>query len=180
MSKSFYAIALLAASTLAACSDSDNTEPTPLPSIVELAADTPALSFLVQAILESDAKCGTDFAATLSGSGDFTVFAPTNDAFVAANNALGAATVLSCEVLPTVLAFHVAQGRLDSKAVLASTSIQMLSGEAAQVSGASIAGAPLNLGLLDIAASNGIVHVVDAVMLPPSILSALGGASAAR
>jgi transforming growth factor-beta-induced protein len=180
MSKSLYAIALLAATSLAACSDSDTTEPAPLPSIVELAVETPALSVLVEAIQESDAKCGTNFAATLSGPGDFTVFAPTNNAFTAAIGALGAATVLSCDVLPTVLAFHVTQGRLDSKAVLARSSIQMLSGETAQIVGSTIAGAPLNLGLLDVAASNGIVHVVDAVMLPPSIVSALGGTSPAR
>lgn len=41
------------------------------------------------------------------------------------------------------------------------------------MSGTTIAGAPLNLGLVDISASNGIVHVVDAVLIPGSILAAL-------
>ena len=49
----------------------------------------------------------------------------------------------------------------------------MLSGEEAVVEGTTIAGAPLNLGLVNISASNGIVHVVDGVLIPPSILAAL-------
>jgi uncharacterized surface protein with fasciclin (FAS1) repeats len=49
----------------------------------------------------------------------------------------------------------------------------MLSGEWATVEGTTIAGAPLNLDLINISASNGIVHVVDGVLLPPSILAAL-------
>jgi uncharacterized surface protein with fasciclin (FAS1) repeats len=179
MRKAFAIMALLAPLTLAACDDS-GTEPT-LPTIAQLAQETPALSTLLTAIGESDKSCGTNFAATLSGPGDFTVFAPTNDAFNAIIGALGAGTVLSCDVLPTVLSFHVAQGRLDSKAVLARSEIQMLSGERAAVSGTKIAGAPLNLSLIDIRASNGIVHVVDAVLIPQSILNALGaGPLAAR
>jgi len=174
MRKSFMAIALLASTGLAACSDSTEPE-VAQQTIAELAAETPALSTLLSAIQQSDASCGTNFAAALSGAGDFTVFAPTNDAFAAVIGQLGAETVLSCAVLPTVLAFHVAQGRLDSKAVLGLAELQMLSGERAAISGTSIAGAPLNLNLLDLQASNGIVHVVDAVMIPPSIQSALAG-----
>ena len=131
---------------------------------------TPALSTLVTAIGVSDTNCGTSFGETLSGPrGQFTVFAPTNAAFDAAFSALGAATVLSCDVLPTVLAYHVTRGRQTSKSVLARPGFRMLSGEYAPVVGTTIAGAPLNLGLIDISASNGIVHVVDAVLVPPSI-----------
>ena len=143
-------------------------------TIVELAQGTSALSTLVFAIGYSDANCGTSFAATLgSKNGQYTVFAPTNDAFATLIAALGQQTVLSCDVLPTVLAFHVTRGRHTSTSVLAHESIRMLSGERAVVDGTTIAGAPLNLGLVNISASNGIVHVVDAVLLPPSILAAL-------
>jgi transforming growth factor-beta-induced protein len=143
-------------------------------TIVELAQGTSALSTLVFAIGYSDANCGTSFAATLGSAGaQYTVFAPTNDAFSALIGALGAPTVLSCDVLPTVLAFHVTPGRHTSTSVLAHKSIRMLSGESAVVEGTTIAGAPLNLGLVNISASNGIVHVVDGVLLPPSILNAL-------
>ena len=143
-------------------------------TIVELAQGTTALSTLVSAIGYSDATCGTSFAATLgSKGGQYTVFAPTNDAFASLIGELGEATVLSCDVLPTVLAFHVTRGRHTSTSVLAHQSIRMLSGERAAVEGTTIAGAPLNLGLVNISASNGIVHVVDDVLLPPSILAAL-------
>lgn len=143
-------------------------------TIVQLAQGTSALSTLVFAIGYSDANCGTSFAATLSSTtAQYTVFAPTNDAFSALIGALGAPTVLSCEVLPMVLAFHVTPGRHTSTSVLAHKSIRMLSGEFAAVDGTTIAGAPLNLGLVNISATNGIVHVVDGVLLPPSILNAL-------
>lgn len=143
-------------------------------TIVELAQGTSALSTLVFAIGYSDANCGTSFGATLGSTGaQYTVFAPTNDAFSALIGALGAPTVLSCDVLPTVLAFHVTPGRHTSTSVLARNSFRMLSGEWAAVEGTTIAGAPLNLGLVNISASNGIVHVVDGVLLPPSILNAL-------
>lgn len=143
-------------------------------TIVELAQGTSVLSTLVFAIGYSDANCGTSFAATLgSAGGQYTVFAPTNDAFSALIGALGAQTVLSCDVLPTVLAFHVTPGRHTSTSVLSRDRIRMLSGEWAAVEGTTIAGAPLNLGLVNISASNGIVHVVDGVLLPPSILNAL-------
>jgi len=142
-------------------------------TILTLAQQTNALSTLVFAIGYSDANCGTNFAATLgSNNGQYTVFAPTNAAFATLIAALGAPTVLSCDVLPTVLAFHVTRGRHTSTSVLAHKEIRMLSGESAQVNGTTIAGAPLNLSLVNISASNGIVHVVDAVLLPPSILAA--------
>jgi transforming growth factor-beta-induced protein len=142
-------------------------------TIVELAQGTSALSTLVFAIGYSDANCGTSFAATLgSKGGQYTVFAPTDAAFATLIGALGEATVLSCDVLPTVLAFHVTPGRHTSTSVLAHDRFRMLSGEWATVEGTTIAGAPLNLDLINISASNGIVHVVEGVLLPPSILAA--------
>ena len=180
----------LGALALAACSDatapSANPDTRSLSShagvsakpgdstILELAQATDALSTLVFAVGYSDANCGTSFAATLSSTdAQYTVFAPTNAAFSTLIAALGAPTVLSCDVLPTVLAFHVTRGRHTSTSVLAHKRIRMLSGEWAAVEGTTIAGAPLNLGLVNISASNGVVHVVDAVLLPPSIVAAL-------
>jgi transforming growth factor-beta-induced protein len=190
MSKRFLApVGALSVLLLAACSDSPSApvdavtaEAPPsfaaaarpsTASIVDLAVATDALSTLVFAIGYSDENCGTGFGALLSGAGQYTAFAPTNDAFDTLIGALGAELVLSCDVLPTVLAFHVAPGRLNSQAVLNRKSIRMLSGESAAVSGTTIAGAPLNLDLVNISASNGIVHVVDAVLIPGSILAAL-------
>jgi uncharacterized surface protein with fasciclin (FAS1) repeats len=136
---------------------------------------TDALSTLVFAIGYSDDTCDTSFGEVLSGKGQFTVFAPTNDAFGAIladpPEGLGADVVLSCDVLPTVLAYHVTRGRQTSGAVLENDEYRMLSGEFAAVDAdaLTVGGARLNLGLLDISGSNGIVHVVDDVLLPPSI-----------
>lgn len=143
-------------------------------TIVQLAQATPTLSTLVFAIGYSDTNCGTSFGAALSSTDNqFTVFAPTDAAFATLISTLGAPTVLSCNVLPTVLAFHVTPGRHTSTSVLARKSIRMLSGERAAVQGTTIAGAPLDLGNVNISGSNGVVHVVSAVLLPPSILAAL-------
>jgi hypothetical protein len=146
-------------------------------SVLALAEGTGVLSTLVFAVGYSDANCGTSFGATLSARrGQYTVFAPTDDAFATAIEALGVPTVLSCDVLPTVLAYHVTRGRHTSTSVLARRSIRMLSGEPAAVGGTTIAGAPLALERIDLPASNGVVHVVDAVLLPPSIVAALQSA----
>ena len=143
-------------------------------TIVQLAQGTSALSTLVFAIGYSDANCGTSFASTLSSAdAQYTVVAQTNAAFSTLIGALGAPTVLSCDVLPTVLAFHVTPERHTSTSVLARQRIRMLTGERAVVEGTTIAGAPLNLGLVNLSASNGVVHAVDGVLPPPSILAAL-------
>jgi transforming growth factor-beta-induced protein len=191
MAKKFFAL-LLVAAAVGACDDTpvspvdadpqfarqgppaDKELPAAVPgtsTIVELAQNTPALSTLVFALTTSDANCETNFVDVLSGNGQFTVFAPTNDAFDAIIGALGAEVVLSCDVLPTVLAYHVKRGRQTSGAVLETEEYRMLSGEIAVVDAdaLTVGGARLNLGLLDISASNGIVHVVDDVLVPPSI-----------
>jgi transforming growth factor-beta-induced protein len=145
-------------------------------TIVELAQQTDALNTLVALILSSDARCETNFAELLSGAqGQYTVFAPTNDAFVDLLREVPAEVATSCEVLPSVLAYHVTRGRHTSNSVLAQRSLRMLNDERAVVSGATVAGARLNLELVNISASNGVVHVVDDVLLPPSILAALAG-----
>ena len=141
-------------------------------TIAALAASVDTLSTLNFAIAYSDSACGSGFATALSSEDDqFTVFAPTNTAFATAIDVLGAATVLDCAVLPVVLAYHVTRGRHWSRNVLAHKRFRMLSGEYAYVDAdaLTIADAPLDATLLDNSASNGMVHVVDAVLLPPSI-----------
>jgi uncharacterized surface protein with fasciclin (FAS1) repeats len=59
-----------------------------------------------------------------SPSGQYTVFAPTNAAFASLIGALGQETVLSCDILPAVLAFHVTRGRHTSVSVLAHKSLR--------------------------------------------------------
>ena len=136
------------------------------PDIVDLAVSTDFLSTLVAAV-----KAG-DLVGVLKGEGPYTVFAPTNDAFAA----LPAGTVESLlkpenkDQLVSILTYHVVPG------IVRSTDLsdgQM----ATTVQGSDITvkindkGVMINQAKVtaaDIDASNGIVHVIDQVILPPS------------
>ncbi len=136
-------------------------------NIVEVAVANEGFSTLVAAVQAAD------LAGTLSGNGPFTVFAPTNDAFNKTLGELGlsAEDVLgNKELLTNILLYHVAAGALDAQDVLGMGEITMLNGEVATaevVDGvAYIAGVPISNA--NIRTSNGIIHVIDAVMIPPS------------
>jgi uncharacterized surface protein with fasciclin (FAS1) repeats len=105
----------------------------------------------------------------LNGKSQYTVFAPTDLAFVttlgAANEAAAIAAVnsLPIETLTDILLFHVTEGRRNSRSVLAAPSYQMLNAATLARTQLTAAG----LAATDISASNGIVHVINAVLLPP-------------
>ncbi len=145
--------------------------PTPAaatPTIAAIAAGNPAFSTLVSAL----AKAG--LVATFNGTQRFTVFAPTNAAFDEAAKQLhyrnGVELVASLDVktLTAILTYHVIPGDVLAKDVVAADQLHMLSGVAADVSlrngQAFIDGA--RIATTDLAAANGVIHVIDAVMLP--------------
>ena len=161
------AAALGAGTTLLqACGGSDDDEPQR--NIVELAQSNPDLSILVEAVVAAG------LAPTLS-TGSLTVFAPTNAAFAALLAELGVtkdALLANKPLLTAVLTYHV----LGSKVVLADVpvgkAIAPLSGGFFKVE--SSGGLKITDGLnrvstitaTDIQASNGVVHLVDRVLLP--------------
>ncbi|MGZ9236189.1 MAG: fasciclin domain-containing protein, partial [Anaerolineales bacterium] len=108
----------------------------------------------------------------LSSKGKYTVFAPTDAAFVSLLDELGltAEQLLSDGDLVTkVLGYHVALAKLDSKKVLASSQIKMGYGGYLYQSGGVLTdenGRTANIIAVDIKASNGIIHVIDRVVLP--------------
>ena len=124
---------------------------------------------------------------TFSGAGSFTVFAPTNAAFDAAAAALLGAgksgrdlvDALDVATLTAVLKYHVVGDARNAQAVLASSQIVMLDGNAAAV--ALKSGNPYiqnaKIASTDIQASNGIVHVIDGVLLPPSVAASANASS---
>jgi uncharacterized surface protein with fasciclin (FAS1) repeats len=142
------------------------------PTIIDVAksinAQTGEFSILIAAINAADPSV----AKTLSGNGKFTVFAPTDAAFVSLLNELGltADQVLGNQALVTkVLLYHVVRGNRDSADILDSSRIRTLQrGFIAQSGGVltDANGRTANIIATDVKASNGIIHVIDQVLLP--------------
>ena len=138
-------------------------------SIVNIAVNDGRFETLVTAVTAAG------LAETLSGEGNFTVFAPTDDAFAA----LPAGTVEALledpqGALTNVLLYHVVDGKVMASDVVGLDTATTLSGEAIAIS-ASDAGVFLNetvaVIITDIEADNGVIHVIDAVLLPPSMMA---------
>jgi transforming growth factor-beta-induced protein len=130
-------------------------------SIAEIAIADGRFDTLVAAL------SAAGLAETFASPGNYTVFAPTDDAFAA----LGQDTINALLADPTgqltdILTFHVVNDTLSVNQVLndADGWLPTLNGTPAQVSGGTIDGA--NIVLFNIRASNGVIHVIDTVMLP--------------
>merc|ERR1711957_948709 len=145
----------------------------PTLNIVELAQSVDSLSTLVAAVVAGD------LVTTLTSPGPFTVFAPTNDAF----GALPAGVLDSLlkpenkNTLVDILTFHVLSGQVLSTDLAASQEVATVEGKmikiTADASGVKV-GANLEATVVaaDNLATNGVAHIIDAVMLPPSALTA--------
>ena len=135
-------------------------------NIVELAAGTESLSTLVTAVKAAG------LVETLSGDGPFTVFAPTNAAF----EALPKGTLESLlkpenkDQLVAVLTYHVIGAKVMSTDLKEGQKAKTVQGEEVMISlkgGATVNGA--KVAKADIKAANGVVHVIDQVILPPTM-----------
>jgi uncharacterized surface protein with fasciclin (FAS1) repeats len=168
MSRHILLVALLALLALTAFIAAPAAQAAPKgPTIVDVAlavnADTGEFSTLIAAVLAADPAV----LRTLTGNGQFTVFAPTDAAF--AELGLDAATVgsLPQDALTNILLYHVARGNRDAAAVTSSSQIRMLNGQFAAItvnSGAYIDNA--QIVATNVPAANGVIHVIDAVLLP--------------
>lgn len=140
---------------------------------------TPALGTITQ-IVVGDSRFDTleaaviaaELADDLASDGPFTVFAPTDDAFAALpEGVLASLLAAPTTTLKDVLLYHVASGNLDSTEVAALDTIaSLLAGKLLDVS-VSGAGVMINNALItiaDIPASNGVIHVINAVLIPPA------------
>jgi transforming growth factor-beta-induced protein len=134
----------------------------PPKTISEIAAASDDFTTLVAAL------GAAGLVETLAGEGPFTVFAPTNAAFAALPEGTVEGLLNDIPALTSVLLFHVAGEKLPASAVVGSKSIVTLEGSSAPValdaSGATIAGA--RVSVTNIPAANGVIHVIDAVMIP--------------
>lgn len=133
--------------------------PKALPTIVEIAVSDPRLSTLVAALSEAD------LVETLNGPGPFTVFAPTNNAF----DKLG--TLPEGDALTEVLLYHVASGTFDAETLLNDGKVTTLQGQDVSVKmndkGEIILNDVVKVIIGDIHASNGIIHIIKTVLIPP-------------
>jgi transforming growth factor-beta-induced protein len=159
------AFALSAFAVPAAQAQDDNT-------IIDVAiganAETGEFSILIAALQAAN----PNIIEMLSSEGPFTVFAPTDAAFGALLNELGltAEELLSKPALVSrVLRYHVIRGELDSASVLASERFRTFQGGLLFQNGGVLTdtmGRTANIIATDIQASNGVIHVIDRVVLP--------------
>lgn len=108
---------------------------------------------------------------TVLNGGPFTVLAPTDAAFVAALDALGLTAdelFANTELLTSVLLYHVISGSVTSDVVVTLNSASTLNGASISISGTSFNGGQANVFQPDLIGSNGVLHIIDGVLLPPS------------
>jgi len=163
-------VAAFALLTVSACGSEEESstpavEETVTNTIVDVASATEGFSTLVAAL------SAAELVETLSGEGPFTVFAPTDDAFAALP-----AGVLDALLLPEnkatlvkILTYHVVSGMVMAAdvtdgdvATVEGQTIKLATKDGVTVNGAKVVQA-------DVMADNGVIHVIDAVILPPGV-----------
>lgn len=153
------------------CGGSDDD--TPLPNVVQLAKADSQLGTLAAAIEAAD------LSATLSGNGPFTVFAPTDQAFAALLTELGvsqAQLLADKALLAAVLKYHVLPASVTRAQVLPGRPVTPVEGGYFKIDAASSGALSITDGRNRVSqvvrpdqiARNGIVHVIDKVLLPPN------------
>ncbi len=154
-----FATALAAAPALA-----DNHGAGAAGDIVDVAVSAGNFSTLVAAVEAAG------LVETLKGEGPFTVFAPTDDAFAALPEGTVPALLNDIPALTSVLTYHVVAGKVMSGDLAAGCAeVPTVQGAALTIcrtdSGVTVNGA--NVVMADVEKKNGVIHVIDAVVLPP-------------
>ena len=138
-------------------------------TVVQMAQSNPTFSVLVEAVVAAG------LADDLSGTGPFTVFAPTDTAFVAALGELGTTkeALLADPALPAILTYHVVSGDVRAADVVAlpkPAAVATLQGSTFSVdANLDITDGRARVAKLlatDVIASNGVIHAIDKVLLP--------------
>jgi len=151
--------------TVAGC-DSDDADGEMPEDIVVTASAAGPFATLVAAVTAAD------LATTLKSPGPFTVFAPTDAAF--AKLPAGTVDMLllpeNKAMLQAVLKYHVVAGEVKSAQVVTLTSATTLQGSdvAITVTGSTVKVNDATVTAADVDASNGVIHVIDTVLLPPA------------
>jgi uncharacterized surface protein with fasciclin (FAS1) repeats/plastocyanin len=137
----------------------------PLKSIVDTAVADGRFTTLVTALKAAQLD------GTLSGPGPFTVFAPTDDAFKKLPNATVATLLKDPQgQLKQILLYHVVDGKVMAADVVKLTTAKTLQGSNLKinVTGGKVKVNDANVIITDIVTSNGVIHVIDTVLIPPT------------
>lgn len=146
--------------------DKDDDSPQESPTITAQVVSTANLSILESALIKAN------LTGTLDGAGPFTVFAPTDDAFTASGITASTINTLTASQLQTILLYHVLPSEVVAANVPAGPNAKVITsgGDSIFVTknaqGVFVNGT--NVTQADIDASNGVIHLVSKVLLPPS------------
>lgn len=179
-------LAVIFGMTLAACTSDAETAETTIAetaetTVAEMTETTEAMAEEPGTIVDVATEAGSfttllaaaeaaGLVETLQGEGPYTVFAPTDEAFAALPEGTLDGLLADPEALADILLYHVVPGE-----VMAADVVELESATTAQgsdititVDGDMVMVNEANVTATDIAASNGVIHVIDAVILPPS------------
>jgi uncharacterized surface protein with fasciclin (FAS1) repeats len=185
----FTTFAATSALALAACAPEAETDDAMMADETAMAEDATAPGTLVE-VAQGDENFSTlvsavtaaELGETLSGEGPYTVFAPTNDAFDKIDEAtLTELTTNDTETLGNILTYHVVEGSIDAATLTAAiadageegytintvnggTLTAMMNGDAVVLTDAT--GGTASVTATDVEASNGMIHVIDTVLMP--------------
>jgi uncharacterized surface protein with fasciclin (FAS1) repeats len=134
------------------------------PTIAGLAAKTPQLSTLLSLVKAAG------LADELAAPGALTVFAPTNAAFAKVPKATLNALAKNPAALKRVLLYHVVAGKVTAAKIVKLRSAKTLAGPSVRISviGTTVRVNTARVTAADAKASNGVVHVIDRVLIPPT------------
>jgi uncharacterized surface protein with fasciclin (FAS1) repeats len=153
------------AETTSAAEEAEVMEEAGTGTIVDVASSTEGFSTLAAAV------SAAGLVDTLNGEGPFTVFAPTDDAFAALPAGVLDALLLpeNKDVLTQILTYHVVPGQVMAAdvtdgdvATVEGQSVTLSTADGVTVNGAKVIQA-------DVVTSNGVIHAIDAVLLPPGV-----------
>ena len=141
------------------------SEAAELKDIVDTATEAGSFTTLLQA------ATAAGLVETLKGAGPYTVFAPTDEAFAALPAGTLEGLLADPEALKQVLLYHVVAGKVTSDQVVGLTSADSVAGPAIAIKvedGTVVLNDSAKVVTTDIEASNGVIHVIDSVILPPT------------
>jgi uncharacterized surface protein with fasciclin (FAS1) repeats len=162
--KIWMAAAMAAVITLPATASAQTKDKKPMKNIVEVAVEAGSFNTLVAAVKAAG------LAETLSGPGPFTVFAPTDAAFAKLPPGTVEALLADKEKLASILTFHVLSGKVMAADIVKSNGATPMTVNGSPldvvVRGGKVYVNGVNVVTADVQASNGVIHVIDAVLLP--------------